>query len=63
MSKIKIELYYVVRNFSKKEDYYYYVAGPFATYLDAYREMEENYGVMFTKHYHVTKQDVEMELV
>jgi hypothetical protein len=63
MSKINIELYYVVRNFSKKEDHYECVAGPFATYLQAYREMEENCGVMFSKHYHVAKHSVEMELV
>jgi hypothetical protein len=59
----KIELYYVVRSFSKKEGYYEYVAGPFKSWLEAYNEKENNMGVMFSAHYHIAKHVVDMELV
>lgn len=62
MTNINVELYYVVRSFSRREGYDY-IAGPFATYLEAYREIEDNRGIFSSAHYHVAKRVVDMELL
>jgi hypothetical protein len=58
----KIELYYVVKSFSKS-DQYEYVAGPYKNWLSAYQMIEDTLGVVSSKHYHVAKQVVDMEMM